>query len=223
MKCTRPPVGVALRSVVVRRTPGARPQSRDVRRRSRAVPPATSQLAARMASSGKPEGAFKVATMRLPALCMFLTCATAAVAAEPPRTAAPPQQLAYAYIAFKPDISDYYPADSRALGEQGTVSLVLCYDRDGEPDDVTVVNSSGIDRIDEAAVRWGRAVRISAAIRNGAPKADCVWVPAQFSLERVQEPPDQVEGSIPTPAIIWPSLPPPPWPGKFIPLGREVR
>src|SRR5690606_18368504 len=120
----------------------------------------------RRASSGKSEGSVKEATMRLPALAMFFTCASA-VAAEPPRTAAPPQQLLYAYIAFKPDISDYYPADSRALGEQGTVSLVLCYDRDGKPADVTVVDSSGIDRIDEAAVRWGKAVRISPAIRNG--------------------------------------------------------
>jgi TonB family protein len=161
--------------------------------------------------------------MRLSALAMLFACATAAVAAEPTRTAAPPQQLPYAYIAFKPDTSDYYPADSRALGEQGTVSLVLCYDRDGKPADVSVVNSSGIDKIDEAAVRWGKAVRISPAIRNGASKADCVWVPAKFSLERVQEPPDQVEGSIPTPAIIWPSLPPPPWPGRFIPLEGEAR
>jgi protein TonB len=174
-----------------------------------------------MASSLPPQGRFKEAAMKLPTLVVLFTWATAAVAAEPPRTTMPPQQLSYAFIASKPKISDYYPAAARAMGQQGTASLVLCYDQRGRPADVRVVTSSGFTKIDEAAVRWGMAVRISPAIKDGVVQSGCVYVPAKFSLENVEEPPDQSDG-IPPPAIIWPPLPPSPPPVRLVPLAGQA-
>jgi TonB family protein len=131
--------------------------------------------------------------------------------------------MPYVFIAFEPDIADYHPAASRALGEQGTASLVLCYDRDGKTAEVRLVKRSGIANIDEAAVRWASALRVSPALKNGVSKPGCVVVRAEFSPERLRESSIQREDSLALPAIIWPSLPPPPWPGRFIPLSGEVR
>jgi protein TonB len=150
---------------------------------------------------------------------MFFAFANAAVAAEAPRIAIPTN---YVFIASKPNISDYYPAAARAVGEQGTASLVLCYDQMGRPDNVRVVSSSGFNRIDEAAVRWGKAVRIRPATKDGEAQPGCVVVPARFSLEKSQEPPEQSEGGLLPPAVIWPSLPPSPSPVRLIPLGDET-
>jgi TonB family protein len=167
---------------------------------------------------GNSQDRFKEAAVKLPTLVMFFAFANAAVAAEAPRIAIPEN---YVFIASKPDISDYYPAAARAVGEQGTASLVLCYDQMGKPDNVRVVNSSGFNRIDEAAVRWGRAVRVRPAIKDGEAQPGCVFVPAKFSLEKSQEPPDQDEVGLPPPAVIWPPLPSPP-PVRLIPLGGET-
>jgi TonB family protein len=164
----------------------------------------------------KSQDRLKEAAMKLHALVMLMACATAAVAAEPPRTAMPGQPN-YIFIAFKPDISDYYPAAARAMGEQGTASLVLCYDQRGRSIDVTVVNSSGFTRLDDAAFKWGKAVRVNPAVKDGAAQPGCVFVPAKFSLEKSQEP-DQGVGTLPLPAVIWPLPPPSPPPVRLVPL-----
>lgn len=51
-----------------------------------------------------------------------------------------------------------YPATSRRLGEEGTVRLRVLVDESGRPSDVNVLNSSGFERLDRAAIdavkRW---------------------------------------------------------------------
>lgn len=108
----------------------------------------------------------------------------------PPAPPAPPTvtrsvvrtRVGYAY---KPDTNDYYPSTSRNLGEEGLVKLTLCYGTDGkvDKDRVTVAESSGHARLDDAALRMGPRFRIKPATVDGKPEADCVAVPVRFSLK----------------------------------------
>lgn len=167
---------------------------------------------------------FNGAAMKLPSLVMFLACATAAVAADSPPTGVYQTLPRYAY---KPLIEDYYPATSRHLAEQGTTGIKLCYDTRGRAVQVMVEESSSYKRLDEAAVRWGRSVRIRPGTFGGMLKPGCVLVHAKFSLESSPEPPTQDE-ELPLPLEDEPSilnslpLPGPPPPPRLIPLGGEV-
>ena len=50
-----------------------------------------------------------------------------------------------------------YPFVSRRLREQGTLRLKLTIDEKGSVTEAVVVNSSGFQRLDEAAVKWVKA------------------------------------------------------------------
>jgi len=106
---------------------------------------------------------------------------------------------ARAGYSFRPDPRDYYPSASSALGEQGMVKLQICYDERGKPSEVTVDQSSGFQRLDEAAVRWGKAVRFRPAVINGQSQPGCAVVPVQFSME-VRNEPQSTQGSAPATA-----------------------
>jgi len=71
----------------------------------------------------------------------------------------------------KPDYSTkpsaVYPSESRAAGEQGTVTLRITVDARGRPRDVVVLVSSGFPRLDRAAVQGGWRCRIRNA-KSGA-------------------------------------------------------
>jgi TonB family protein len=72
-------------------------------------------------------------------------------------------------------------AASRSLGEEGVVRLRICYDEKGMVNESTVAESSGFTRLDEAAVRMGRRVRINPGRVGGNPKAGCLVLPVRFS------------------------------------------
>ncbi len=167
--------------------------------------------------------------MKLSILVMFLACATATVAAESPSNGMPVYQPRYA---FKPLVEDYYPVASRKLKEQGTTKINLCYDDRGRPIQLAVEESSSFARLDEAAVRWGKAVRVTPGLIFGYPQQDCVAIPVKFSLEKSPKPPDQAEDRlvpapppraivVPPPILVPVPLPPPPPPVRLIPLGGE--
>jgi protein TonB len=155
--------------------------------------------------------------MKLPIAVLLLILVAAAPAAESP----PPDfPVTLPRFAFKPRVEDYYPAASRGLKEQGTTKLRFCYDERGRPDEVTVDESSGFVRLDEAAVRWGKAVRITPGVFGKQPQPGCVKLPVKFSLEKSQEPPEQSDGPLPPlepPRILINPLPPRP-PLQPIPL-----
>jgi TonB family protein len=157
-------------------------------------------------------------------LVMFFACATVAVAAESPPNGIPKSMPRYG---FKPLVEDYYPAASRDLKEQGTTKIRLCYDEQGRPIQLTVKESSNFARLDEAAVRWGNAVRISPGLINGRSQQGCVVVPVKFSLEKSQEPPGQGEDrlipEVQVPPILkdLPLPPPSPPAPSLIPLRGE--
>lgn len=56
-----------------------------------------------------------------------------------------------------------YPSASRRAGEEGTVRLKVLVDEKGRPRDVTVANSSGFPRLDQAAMEAVRKWRFVAA------------------------------------------------------------
>jgi TonB family protein len=161
--------------------------------------------------------------MRIAIAVLLLASATAAAAAE---SLPPGRSVAAAGYAYKPDPADYYPASSGVRKEQGITKIKLCYDLHGVPFEVTVVESSGFTRLDEAAVRYGKAVRIKPELVDGQPLTGCVTVPVRFAPKGSPEPPDQGEG-LPSPQVQVPPirtdipLPRPPPSGRFIPLGGE--
>jgi len=80
----------------------------------------------------------------------------------PPRTAPQPAvPLAPAFTAARSIASTHttpeYPFISRRLREQGTLRLKLTIDDKGSVTEAVVVNSSGFERLDEAAVSWVKA------------------------------------------------------------------
>jgi TonB family protein len=108
--------------------------------------------------------------------------------APPPGTKIAPQiaaQVAEADVVarftFHPDPANFYPAASRAAGEEGTVRLRLCYDEAGKVVESTLAQSSSFPRLDEAALLMGRVFRFKAVVASGVPKADCRVVPVRFS------------------------------------------
>jgi periplasmic protein TonB len=74
-----------------------------------------------------------------------------------------------------------YPAISVRLGEQGTTTIGFNITVDGHVENVHVVNSSGSERLDNAAVNCASSWRYKAAVKEGVPvavpwKAEVKWV-----------------------------------------------
>ncbi len=159
--------------------------------------------------------------MKFFTLFTLLACATAAFAAESTTTGKSETLPRYALM---PLVRNFYPAASLNLKEEGTTKIRLCYDDQGTPTQVIAIESSGFDRIDEAALRWGNAVRITPGLFRGQPRPACVRIPVKFPLEQSQKPPGQnTDFALPEiqvpPILTDLPLPPPPPPGSFIPLG----
>jgi periplasmic protein TonB len=81
-----------------------------------------------------------------------------------------------------PDI--VYPGTSRRLNEEGLVLLAVFIDEQGMPQRVEVVQSSGFDRLDRAAVAGVRRARFKPYIEDGRPMAGWARIPVPFTLER---------------------------------------
>ncbi len=74
-----------------------------------------------------------------------------------------------------------YPAISVRLGEQGTTTIGFTITAEGHVENVHVVNSSGSERLDNAAVNCAASWRYKAAVEAGKPvavpwKAEVKWV-----------------------------------------------
>lgn len=81
-----------------------------------------------------------------------------------------------------------YPKVSRALGEQGRVMLRVLVNKSGEASHVSLDQSSGYPRLNEAALAAVQKWRFIPPQRNGAPVASWVYVPLVFSLEKGEPP-----------------------------------
>ena len=75
-----------------------------------------------------------------------------------------------------------YPSASRRAGEEGTVRLKVLVDEKGRPRDVTLANSSGSARLDQAAMDAVRRWRFVAATDGTNPIAAWTQVAITFRL-----------------------------------------
>ena len=76
-----------------------------------------------------------------------------------------------------------YPAISIRLRETGLVVVNVCVEADGDVGDVTLVETSGHDRLDAATVRMvGGRFRYNPATQGGAPLRHCANQPVRWAL-----------------------------------------
>ena len=92
------------------------------------------------------------------------------------------------------DAEGFYPPASRILGEEGNVIVSFVIQTDGTVRNVTVVSSSSIQRLDEAAVLAASTWRYKPAMQDGKPVAyrwnsqlvfkmrDSFWNAAAFKI-----------------------------------------
>jgi len=76
-----------------------------------------------------------------------------------------------------------YPPIAMRLGEEGTVRLHIALDSAGRISGVSVLKTSGSERLDNAAVSWvTRHWRYAPATRDGKPVASMVLADVRFDL-----------------------------------------
>jgi protein TonB len=79
-------------------------------------------------------------------------------------------------------VEPVYPATSRRLGEQGSVTLRVFVDTSGRPQQVLVDSSSGYARLDDAAVNAVRRWRFQPATTGSGPVGAWSRVTVTFRL-----------------------------------------
>ena len=104
-----------------------------------------------------------------------------AIAATPSETGATAQQLK-----TTTRVEPVYPATSRRLGEEGTVRLRVLVDERGRPKDVDVLNSSGFERLDRAAIDAVKRWRFEAATDGTRAISTWTQVAITFKLTDAQ-------------------------------------
>jgi TonB family protein len=80
-----------------------------------------------------------------------------------------------------PDIDLYYPQESRAAGEEGTIKVRACFDLKGRVATREISESSGNVRLDEAAIRFARAFMFQPRTRNASLEPGCALFAVKFS------------------------------------------
>lgn len=77
-----------------------------------------------------------------------------------------------------------YPAQSRALGEEGTVTIRVVINEEGKPVSTEVAKSSGFERLDEDAKRTVMKWRFNPGKVNGKPVTQAWNVPVVYKLSK---------------------------------------
>jgi protein TonB len=73
-------------------------------------------------------------------------------------------------IIYQPDADAYYPSFSKRAGESGKVTLILSINELGDVTSAAVSQSSGIDRLDKAALEMGKRYKFKPYEVNGKPR-----------------------------------------------------
>lgn len=79
-----------------------------------------------------------------------------------------------------------YPALSRRLKEQGVVVLKVLVNEHGEAQRIEIADSSGHERLDQAAVEAVASATFRPLLENGVPRAMLVLIPIEFGLRRMR-------------------------------------
>ncbi len=89
---------------------------------------------------------------------------------KPPPPADPMAGVTSASVARRANCqSDFYPALSARMHEQGTVGLSMIIGTDGVPKNIEVEKSSGKPRLDQASVECLKTWRYKPAMKDGQP------------------------------------------------------
>lgn len=105
--------------------------------------------------------------------------------APPPPPSAPeaPRTIAITAVEYLSPPVLTYPLASRRLQEQGQVNVRVLVDARGQPQQMSVIRSSGHARLDEAALATVRLTRFKPYTENGTPLPFWVVMPLLFELE----------------------------------------
>lgn len=85
-------------------------------------------------------------------------------------------------VAYLNNPAPDYPRLSQRAGEEGRVLMKVLVSAEGRPESVDVINSSGFDRLDRAAVNAVKQWRFEPARKGGKALSAYVNVPLSFSL-----------------------------------------
>jgi TonB family protein len=80
-----------------------------------------------------------------------------------------------------PSIQEYYPPTSMRLGEEGVVKVKFCVGPNGRVVSAELGESSGFERLDEAAVKVTKLYRFTPATEDGKPVEACAAMTLKFS------------------------------------------
>ena len=107
------------------------------------------------------------------------------IASAPPSPPAPPAPIVLPRFDadYLRNSAPAYPSLSRRMGEQGRVLVRVVVRPDGMPDSVVLRQSSGSQRLDEAALDAVRRWRFVPARQGSTPVTAAVIIPIVFSLE----------------------------------------
>ena len=97
-------------------------------------------------------------------------------APPPPVVAAPKPQLKLSK-ANQPSVDDYYPPTSQRLGEEGLSRVRICVGTNGRVTEATLDDSSGFERLDEAALKVAKLYRF-----NPVTETVCSTMPIRFKI-----------------------------------------
>jgi len=109
--------------------------------------------------------------------------AAAAVADAAPAPAPPRVELPSSDAQYLQNPKPSYPAISKRLGEQGKVVVRVLIGPDGTAQKAEIRQSSGYERLDQAALNTVLAWRYVPGKRGGVPEAMWFNVPINFVLE----------------------------------------
>jgi protein TonB len=81
-----------------------------------------------------------------------------------------------------PPAPPVYPRSARQLGQEGEVLIRANLDPEGNPEEVRLLRSSGIEALDRAAIAAVRRWVFEPGRRNGVAVVAWVQVPIRFTL-----------------------------------------
>jgi periplasmic protein TonB len=104
-------------------------------------------------------------------------------APEPPPPPPPPKPKERTKASTKPGCSKPpYPAESQELEEEGTVTLGITTDTDGQVVEIKIIKSSGFSRLDDAAKQAFGRCEFNPGTVDGVPEKTTATVQYEFRL-----------------------------------------
>lgn len=95
----------------------------------------------------------------------------------------PKRNIGEMTITFNPNVDAYYPSYSKRTGEEGSVVVRMIIDETGSVQDVALLQSSGIPRLDRAGVNIARDFKFKPSYIAGKPAAVSTNLMIKFNLK----------------------------------------